>query len=85
MSDERRIERIETKIDDIKGDISSINSTLSAQHESLKEHMRRTDVLESEFKPIRRQSLMLAGVCSFVLLCAAIAGILELVIKLKGL
>jgi NurA-like 5'-3' nuclease len=51
MSDERLL-RIEDKIDRISDKISSIDVTLVSQHESLKEHMRRTELLEKAVEPI---------------------------------
>jgi len=41
-----RIERIEQKVDEVQKSISNIDVTLAEQHVSLKEHMRRTDLLE---------------------------------------
>lgn len=53
MEQHERIIRIEDKIDEIKESISKINTTLAAQHESLKEHMHRTELLEEAMDPIR--------------------------------
>lgn len=38
--------RIEDKVDQIQISINRIDITLAAQHESLKQHMKRTDLLE---------------------------------------
>lgn len=46
MDDIRRIERIENKVDKLGDRLSSIDSTLAAQHESLKIHIHRTELLE---------------------------------------
>ncbi len=43
-----REDRLENKIDKIIDKIGSIDTTLSAQHESLKIHIKRTDLLEKK-------------------------------------
>lgn len=47
-----RIVRIEDKIDSIKDGQERQNAILAAQHESLKDHMRRTELLEEAIKPL---------------------------------
>lgn len=51
--DDHRIVRIEEKVDHIKDTMTDIHITLAAQHESLKEHMRRTMLLEQALEPIK--------------------------------
>lgn len=72
-----RIARIEDKIDHVVERLSSIDSTLSAQHVSLKEHIRRTDLLESQVKPIEKHVTMVHGAIKLVGLVALLAGIAE--------
>lgn len=43
-----REDRIESKIDKVIEHISAIDQTLAAQHESLKIHIKRTDLLEKQ-------------------------------------
>jgi len=69
--DEKRLERIEIKVDDINDHLGQINVTLAAQHESLKSHIRRTAIIEDELKPIRRHVYMING---GLILLAALAG-----------
>ena len=52
--------RIEDKIDVIGKDINEIkvtqaiqSTTLSAQHDSLSEHIRRTNLIEAQLEPIK--------------------------------
>lgn len=52
MSDDRLI-RIENKVDKISERINSVDVTLAAQHESLKDHMRRTELLEQAVEPLK--------------------------------
>lgn len=51
--DQGRIDRIETKLDNISKDVASIDKTLAQQHVSLQEHMRRTALAEESIKLIR--------------------------------
>ena len=89
MSDEK-LSKIEDKIDQVKEHIASIDITLAGQHESLKAHMRRSDLLErhlemvqAEIKPIERHvtmvngALKLLGLTSIIVGC--IAGVLEII------
>jgi len=69
--DEKRLERVEVKIDDIDDQLGYISSTLAAQHESLKIHIKRTALIEEELKPIRRHVYMING---GLILLAALAG-----------
>lgn len=59
--DDKRISRIEDKIDIISERLSSIDSTIYAQHISLKEHMRRTDLLEKSLDPVQKHVIMIQG------------------------
>lgn len=77
MADDKRIERIETKIDDIADHLSSIDITLSAQHISLKEHIRRTTLLEQELRPVKKHVMMVEGAFKLIGIMAAIAAIYE--------
>ena len=62
-----RLIRIEDKI-------SSIDSTLLLQHESLKEHIRRTDLLEQRVIPVEKTLTMFIGVFKFLTAIAGIVG-----------
>lgn len=77
MSDDKRLERIEKKLDDTNEHLSSIDVTLAEQHLSLKEHIKRTAILEKEFNPIRRKMDMLSGAIALITLLATVAAIIE--------
>lgn len=81
MSDDKRLERIETKIDDIGDHLASIDVTLSGQHISLRDHIRRTAILEAQIKPIEKHVAMMNGALKFIGVLALIAGIIEVFIK----
>lgn len=83
MSDDR-IVRIEDKIDSIRDDIGKINTVLAAQHESLKEHIRRTSILENELAPIKTHvalsgalAKIIAALGSLILVSEAIVSLLN--------
>lgn len=80
MSDSKRIERIEDKVDALGQKLGSIDVTLAKQHESLREHMRRTELLELEMTPVKKHVAMVAGAFKFIGLIAVIAGIAESVL-----
>lgn len=86
MSDDR-LERIESKLDKVVEHISSIDSTLAAQHVSLDDHIRRTELLEKDVAPLKAHDNMRAGafkLTGLVLgLCAAIEGIVMLLEYLR--
>lgn len=77
MNDDRRIIRIEDKVDSIKDTLGEINVTIAAQHESLKAHMARTDALEAIVIPLNRESYMVRGVLKAVGVLALMAAIAE--------
>jgi len=83
-NDDRRIERIEDKIDGMSEKIGDINVTLRAQHESLKLHMKRSDSLEEAIKPLqKRKSLVDAGL-KIIGFLAVIAAIVECLYTVFG-
>ncbi len=77
--DNPRLSRIETKIDDISDHLSSIDQTLAAQHVSLKEHIRRTTLLESDVAPIKKHVNRVEGALKLLTLIATIAAIIEVI------
>lgn len=69
------LQRIEDKIDKIVDQIGSINATLAAQHVSLDTHIKRTDLLEAEIKPIKSHVNMISGALKLIGLIATLSGI----------
>lgn len=87
MFDEERGGRIENKLDKIVDDIGSINVTLGEQHVSLKEHIRRTALLEAKVAPLERDQAMAHGIIKAFLWAFAagslLGGISELLTFLR--
>lgn len=77
MDSEKRSIRIENKIDALTDRLSSIDATLAAQHESLKYHIHRTDLLEAKVEPLESFKDKFAGSLKLISLVAMIAGIVE--------
>ncbi len=77
MSDDKRLERIEDKVDNIKDHISSMDVTLQGQHVTLKEHMRRTELLEQQVEPIKKHVEMMNGALKLLGVIATMIAIYE--------
>lgn len=75
--DDKRLERIESKLDDSNEHLASIDVTLAEQHVSIKEHMRRTNLLEIELKPIKAHVNRVEGALKLLALIATVAAIIE--------
>jgi len=54
--------------------MSSIDATLMAQHVSLRDHMRRTQLLERELKPVKTHVDMIQGALKLLTYLSIIVG-----------
>ena len=77
--------RLEDKLDKVVEKIGSIDSTLAAQHEALKDHIRRTNLLEEKVEPIEKHVHMVNGVSKFLAFVGIFIAIIEGVLKILGL
>lgn len=66
---------VHDKLDLIAADISSIKEIQVKHEENLKEHMRRTALLEKEVKPIVKHVAMVKGAGVLLSILAVVAGI----------
>jgi hypothetical protein len=64
---------MEKKLDKIAEDISEIKTTLAEQHITLKEHIRRTELLESDLHPIKVHVAKVEGAFKLIMALIAIA------------
>jgi hypothetical protein len=71
---EDQFKRLENKLDYLSEAQVDMSITLASQHETLKEHMRRTELLEEHIQPIREQHYMIAGALKLIGLFATVAG-----------
>lgn len=74
MSD---VERLEDKIDRIASHLGAIDVTLAAQHETLKEHIKRSENLEKIVMPMKDKFSQLDGIMHAVCLAGVFAAIIE--------
>ncbi len=59
-------DRVEKKLDKILEHISSLDVTVGKQQVSIDEHIRRTNLLESEVRPIKRHVDMVNGALKLI-------------------
>jgi len=76
------INRLEVKVDKVLERVGNIDVTLAAQHESLKDHIRRTELLEGEIEPIKKHVAMVGGAMKALGVLALLAGIVEGTVEL---
>lgn len=73
--------RLENKIDKLDTKLSRVDVTLAAQHVSLKDHIRRTELLEEDMKPVKAHVTKVKGALALLGAVTAVAGIAAVVIK----
>ena len=72
-----RLERIENKLDDVQANTARNTA-------SLEEHMRRTDILEAEIKPLKTHVIVVAALAKIVAFAGAVVGLVAGIAKLRG-
>lgn len=75
--EDNRLERIEQKVDKIDETLQTVNIVLAKQHVVLEEHVRRTNLLEQELKPVKLHVDRVEGVVKFLGLVGVLAAIIE--------
>ena len=60
------LDRIFNKIDKIDERLSNIDTTLAKQSTSLDEHIRRTNILEEEIRPIKKHIYLVEAVFKII-------------------
>lgn len=73
---DHRFDKIDEKIDKIIDKQTEMAIILAAQHESLKVHIKRTNILEAALEPIKRHVYMVNGGLKLI---GAIAIVVELI------
>jgi hypothetical protein len=81
MSDSQRLERVEDKLDKVGDAISSINITLAKQAVVLEEHVKRSTMLEEQFKPIRKHVDVVHGILKLISLLGICSGLIHMILK----
>ena len=82
MSDDKRLVRIEDKLDSLSVHLGAIDTTLALQHESLKQHMRRSDLLERKLEPVEKHVTFVQNIMKFGAGAGILASIVSTVLKI---
>lgn len=69
--------RIESKLDTVVADLGAMKITSAEQHVVLKEHIRRTELLEEDMKPVKRHVYMVDGALKLLGVIGTLAVIIE--------
>lgn len=77
-----KLSRIEEKIDRVSERLNSVDVTLAAQHVSLAEHVRRTNLLEKEIAPIKTHVAMVQGAVKAIGVASILIGMVTGMLKL---
>jgi tetrahydromethanopterin S-methyltransferase subunit G len=85
MADDKRLERIEEKIDNLGGHLGTIDTTLALQHVSLEQHIRRTELLEEKIAPLEKHVSQVHGIMKFIGILTTIGSFIGVILKLLKL
>jgi hypothetical protein len=75
--DDQRLDRIENKLDSVNSHISSIDMTLAGQAVDLKEHVRRTNLLEEKVIHIDAERSEFKGAIKFLKIVGVLVAVAE--------
>lgn len=76
------LDGMNAKLDKLDSRLDNVDITLVKQHAQLEEHIRRTNLLESEVKPIKEHVSNLRGIGKLIAILGSIVG---LILSLKAL
>ncbi len=79
-----QLNRISDSQELVKKDISEINVTLAKQEVSLADHIRRTEILEAELKPLKKHDAYFVGCLKLIGVLGTLATIAGIVLKVCG-
>ena len=81
---ENGVGKLYAKLDKIQERLNSIDITLAAQHESLKYHIKRTNLLESKIEKIEGPATVLNGLLKIFGAVSIILSVIAAIIKLTN-
>lgn len=79
-----KLDKLDSKIDSTNDRLNSMDKTLVKQEENLKEHMRRTAILEEGLKPVQKHVTRVEGALKLLGVISVLVGIAAGVAKLLG-
>lgn len=71
------------KLEQIDEKQAGMSSVQVRHEENLREHMRRTDLLEKEFKPVREHVLQMRGMGKVLMILIPLAGVIAAYMALR--
>jgi uncharacterized ion transporter superfamily protein YfcC len=77
--DAKKLDRLEDKVDKIQESLASIDKTLAVNTESLIVHIKRTNILEANLKPVEKHVERVNGIVKFLLFLGGTAGLIKLI------
>lgn len=77
-----KLDKLDEKVDKTNDRLNSMDKTLVKQEENLKEHMRRTDLLEGDLKPIKKHVAVMNGAFKVLGICGTIVAIAVGIVKI---
>lgn len=77
------IQKIDIKVDKLDEKLDLIDNHLAVYNEQLKEHIRRTEILEEEVRPIAKFIAKFQGALTLIASSGIILGIAKLIDYLK--
>jgi hypothetical protein len=80
--DSKRLERVEDKLDKVVDAISGINVTLAKQAVVLEEHVKRSTMLEEQFKPVRKHVDIVNGILKLMGILGTCGGLIHGLMKI---
>lgn len=63
--------------EEVRANLNSITTTLAEQHVTLKDHIRRTELLEEQMEPVKKHVNMVNGALKFIGLLGIAVSIAE--------
>lgn len=72
-----KLDKLDSKVDRLDGRLDSVDKTLAVNTEQLAGHMRRTELLEADLKPIKKHVGHVEGGMKLLGVVAVIVGILK--------
>lgn len=79
---DRLDDKLEKKLDKVEDRLDTMDKTLVKQEENLKEHMRRTDLLEKDMQPVKKHVAMVHGAFKLIGLIGTLIAIAVGIAKL---
>lgn len=84
MTSKEQLTEIAHKLDNLDTRLDNVDKHMAVYNEQLKEHIRRTNVLEEEFRPVRDHVIGLRGTTKSLGMLGVVLGVILSILKLTG-